>query len=76
MQQLHCLFYLKGQKAILEEMTKEGRKKFYSVFKLNKIRPSKNAVLKLPVVHNTPKLATAARGIIRTMTIKTRANKR
>jgi hypothetical protein len=37
MQQLHRLFYLRlAQKATLEEMTKVGRKEFYSVFKLNK----------------------------------------
>lgn len=37
MQQLHRLLNLiVVQKAILEEMTKEGRKEFYSVFKLNK----------------------------------------
>jgi hypothetical protein len=37
MQQLHRLSYLKVvQKATLEAMTKEDRKEFYSVFKLNK----------------------------------------
>jgi len=37
MQQFHHLFYLRvAQKVTLEEMTKVGRKEFYSVFKLNK----------------------------------------